>query len=164
MTSIGEYTFFGCSGLTRISLPEGVTSIGDEAFSGCRSLTSVFLPSSMTSIGAHAFADSPDLIEFYCFAKEVPSTGSNVFYHIDDWTTLYVPASSVTAYKSSKPWSDFARIIGLTDDEMAGVHAPAFSKGGETWYDLNGRKTANTQDGIHIIRYADGTTKKILVR
>ena len=41
VTSIGEYAFRGCSGLTSITIPDGVTSIGKYAFIGCSSLTSV---------------------------------------------------------------------------------------------------------------------------
>ncbi len=32
VTSIGDYAFFECYGLTSITIPEGVTSIGDSAF------------------------------------------------------------------------------------------------------------------------------------
>ena len=35
VTSIGDQAFQYCSGLTSITIPEGVTSIGDRAFSGC---------------------------------------------------------------------------------------------------------------------------------
>ena len=41
VTSIGNYTFYGCSSLTSITIPDGVTSIGRSAFYGCSGLTSV---------------------------------------------------------------------------------------------------------------------------
>ena len=41
VTSIGEYAFLGCSGLTSISIPESVTSIGYCAFLGCSGLASI---------------------------------------------------------------------------------------------------------------------------
>ena len=53
--SIGGHTFYNCSGLTSVTIPESVTSIGGSAFSGCSGLTSVTIPSSVTSIGGSAF-------------------------------------------------------------------------------------------------------------
>ena len=43
MTSIGQYAFWGCSGLTSVTIPNGVTSIGNGAFSGCTQLNSVYI-------------------------------------------------------------------------------------------------------------------------
>ena len=45
----------GCSGLTSIDIPDGVTSIGSKAFYGCSGLTSIDIPESVTSIGDEAF-------------------------------------------------------------------------------------------------------------
>ena len=45
---IGNYAFDGCSGLTSLTLPAGITSIGDEAFRGCSGLTSLNLPAGIT--------------------------------------------------------------------------------------------------------------------
>ncbi len=56
VTSIGEKTFYECSGLTSITIPESVTSIGYRAFYGCGGLTSITIPEGVTSIGSDAFS------------------------------------------------------------------------------------------------------------
>jgi hypothetical protein len=51
LTSIEEWAFSGCTGLTNIKLPESLISIGDDAFHECTGLTSIKLPKGLTSIG-----------------------------------------------------------------------------------------------------------------
>jgi hypothetical protein len=52
---MGIYTFWGCSGLTNVVIPDSVTSIGDYSFYQCTSLTSVKLSTNLTSIGNWVF-------------------------------------------------------------------------------------------------------------
>ena len=56
VTSIGDYAFSWCTGLTSITIPDSVTSIGELAFNGCTGLTSITIPEGVTSIGDYAFA------------------------------------------------------------------------------------------------------------
>ncbi|WP_277290288.1 leucine-rich repeat domain-containing protein, partial [Ruminococcus callidus] len=63
VTSIGDYAFSDCSGLTKITIPNGVTSIRDGAFSNCSGLTEITIPDSVTSIGDNAFSDCSGLTE-----------------------------------------------------------------------------------------------------
>ena len=55
VTSIGDYAFVDCSGLTSVTIPNSVTSIGRDAFYGCSGLTSVTIGNSVTVIGWDAF-------------------------------------------------------------------------------------------------------------
>jgi hypothetical protein len=41
VTSIGNFAFYYCTGLNRVTIPNSVTRIGDWAFYGCTSLTSI---------------------------------------------------------------------------------------------------------------------------
>ena len=55
VTSIGDYAFRDCYGLTSVTIGNSVTSIEDQAFYGCSGLTSITIPNSVTSIGYDAF-------------------------------------------------------------------------------------------------------------
>ena len=55
VTSIGEWTFYGCFSLTSVTIGNSVTNIGYAAFAYCSSLTSITIPNSVTSIGEDAF-------------------------------------------------------------------------------------------------------------
>ena len=61
VTSIGQYAFYGCYMLAKITFAESVTSIENEAFYGCTSLTSVTIPKGVTSIGLESFFGCPNL-------------------------------------------------------------------------------------------------------
>ena len=58
ITSIGDYAFMGCTGMTELTLPNSVTSIGRGTFVDCSGLTELTLPSSVTSIGVAAFSSN----------------------------------------------------------------------------------------------------------
>ncbi|MBQ6266964.1 MAG: InlB B-repeat-containing protein [Clostridia bacterium] len=55
VVAIGENAFSGCTGLTRVTVPDGVAQIGAGAFAGCTGLTRITLPESVTEIAAQAF-------------------------------------------------------------------------------------------------------------
>jgi len=61
LTSISDNTFYYCSGLTSVTIPNSVTSIGDNAFFYCEGLTSFTIPNNVTSIGEYAFFCCRDL-------------------------------------------------------------------------------------------------------
>ena len=50
---IGSYAFSGCSRLTSLTLPAGITKIGYVAFYGCSGLTSLNLSAGITEIGSY---------------------------------------------------------------------------------------------------------------
>ena len=76
----------------------------------------------MTSIGKEAFAYCENIENVYCYAEEVPSTDSYVFYDSNiENATLHVPASALEAYETTKPWSSFGTIKAI--DTTVGVES-----------------------------------------
>ena len=78
LKSIGEYAFYGCKGITSITIPNSVTSIGEGAFSYCSGLASIFIPNSVTSIGRYAFAGCSGLTSV-TIPESVISIGDRAF-------------------------------------------------------------------------------------
>ena len=95
VTSIGNYAFSYCSGLTSVTIPNSVTSIGSSAFSYCSGLTSVTIPNSVTSIESWAFAGCSGLTSI-TIPNSVTSIGELAFYSCSKLTSVTIP-NSVTS-------------------------------------------------------------------
>ena len=77
VTSIGDYSFEGCSSLVSITIGKSVSNIGSSAFSGCMNLTSIIIPNSVTAIGSYAFEDCKagliiELLKINFFTNQSP--------------------------------------------------------------------------------------------
>ena len=119
VTSIGDYAFLGCSGLTELTLPNGVRSIGNSAFSGCSGLTELTLPNGVTSIGESAFYLCSGLSKITSLAEIPPVCGSGVFDGVNKTNCkLIVPIVSVIAYKQAEVWNEFSNIKGFSGVEV----------------------------------------------
>jgi len=94
VTTIGNYAFSGCTGLTSVNIPNSVTSIGECAFllSG---LTNVTIPNSVTSIGSSAFAFCTGLTDV-TIGDSVTSIGNEAFYDCEGLTSITIPNSVTT--------------------------------------------------------------------
>ena len=116
ITSIGNYAFYDCSGLTSIEIPNSVTSIGGSAFAYCSGLTSIEIPNSVTSIGSYAFSGCDGLTSVTSLipAENLFAIDYNVFYYIDkNSCTLYVPAGAKETYAATRWWREFTNIVEL---------------------------------------------------
>ena len=95
VTSIGYSAFYGCTGLTSITIPSSVTSIEDYAFADCSSLTSITIPNSITSIDDYAFAGCSSLTSI-TIPNSVTSIGGSAFSGCTGLTSITIP-NSVTS-------------------------------------------------------------------
>ena len=88
VTSIDSYAFYGCNGLTSVTIPISVISIGNFAFYGCSSLTTIV-----------SEIDNPFSVD------------NSIFNGIDSNVLLIVPKGKKTIYQSTAGWSQFMNIV-----------------------------------------------------
>lgn len=109
---------FTSSGLTSVTIPDGVISIGKQAFYVCDFLVSITLPASVTDIGEQAFGACLGMRNFYNLSP-TPQVLNNAFEYIDLTSsaaythTLYVPSASIYLYQTADEWKEFYIIESL---------------------------------------------------
>ena len=140
VTTIDNYAFYGCSGLTSVTIPSSVTTIESWAFRDCSSLTSVVIPNSVTTIGQVAFYNCPQLssvvigsgvtsigiaafnyctalTSITCWAETPPSIDSSTFGGNQySNAQLYVPVGKKSAYQAANGWANFTNMHELEAD------------------------------------------------
>lgn len=89
VTSIGDYAFRDCSGITSVTIANNVTSIGSYAFYGCKGLQTVTIPNNVTSIGSYAFQDCSSVRELSIGDGIQKITGSS-FMNCSSINKLYI--------------------------------------------------------------------------
>lgn len=160
---LGTHAFYGCRGLTSLTLPSGLTSIGSWAFTGCSSLTSLSLPSGLTSIGDGAFYGCSGLTSIYVYAEKMPKLGTNMFDDCDaKKCTVYVPKGTYDDY-----WlSEFGYFENIVEFEATGINNVITSNDAKelSRYSVNGQRLSAPTKGLNIVKYSDGSVKKVAVQ
>ena len=136
---IGEYAFAYCSGLTSLTLPAGITSIGEYAFAYCSGLTSI-----------------------YVYAEKVPRIGRYAFEGCASRKcTLYVPKGTYDNYRLS----EFGYFENIVEFDATGIDKTTTSTDVEevSRYSLNGQRLVGPTKGLNIVKYSDGSMKKVAV-
>ena len=160
---IGNYAFSHCSGLTSLILPSSVTEIGESAFEGCIRLASLTLPSSVTSIGKSAFEGCSGLTSIYVSWESPLSIDASTFKDANTGKCiLYVPKGTYDDYWLSN-WGIFENIV---EYDATGIdHITTSGEAKEiSRYAADGQRLEVPAKGLNIVKYSDGSVKKVVVQ
>ena len=164
ITEIQNDAFRNCSGLTSLNLPDGITEIGNNVFYGCSGLTSLTLPDGIIWIAPDAFNGCFGLTSIYVYAEKVPLIGGNAFAGVDvKKCTVYVPMGTRDDYRLSGFGDYFENIV---EFEATGIDKTTTSTEVEevARYSVNGQRLSAPTKGLNIVKYSDGSVKKVAVQ
>ena len=160
---IGSYSFYKGVNLTSLTLPSSVTTIGYSAFRGCSGLTSLTLPSSVTSIGKSAFEGCSGLTSIYVSWESPLSIDASTFKDANTGKCiLYVPKGTYDDYWLSN-WGIFENIV---EYDATGIdHITTSGEAKEiSRYAADGQRLEVPAKGLNIVKYSDGSVKKVVVQ
>lgn len=113
---IDFYVREGHTGYLEIVVGDYIESIAAWAFKNQTKIQSITLSSTVTNIKGDTQAYSPfvgctGLSTLYCLSMSPPALPPNAFADAAQGFTIYVPASSVSAYRTATNWSTYASRI-----------------------------------------------------
>jgi len=140
-------------------IPNEVAEIKQYAFEGYDGLTSVVIPSSVIEIGDHAFDDC-NLESVISYCETPPTCGDYAFYGSYS-ALLKVPEGSKEDYANAYEWRKFTNI-----NEIAGICKANVEENSVevTRYDIYGRLLTEPTKGINIVKYSDGSMRKVIIK
>ena len=129
-----------CQALTTISLPAGLQLIDKGFLSLCRNLRTIY-----------AYMPDPKALIY----------GDNFYYESRDWT-LYVPKGTKNAYQNSE-WRYCKEIIEM---ETSGIDSVILNPDAKevSRFSADGQRLAVPVKGLNIVKYSDGTVRKVVVK
>ena len=122
--------FQGCTSLTNVILPQGLTSIGTMAFMDCTSLVSIAIPASVVFIGSKYYMERSSVFTNCPLLKTITINGLEPI-NIGETTfdastyinaTLKIPVGTKNKYMTAMNWKNF-----FTIDEDANINDDIFS-------------------------------------
>ena len=177
VTSIGSDAFSHCSSLTNLYyiiddefetyLSKGHPYIdvncGIEYYLNDKKITSVVIPSTITALGEYAFQKCRDLTSVYV-SWPTPISAGSAFSGVGiSKCTLYVPQGTEQDYWLADVWGDFGNIV---EYDPTGIDMVTTSTDTKelSRYSVNGQRLSAPTKGLNIVKYSDGSVKKVAVQ
>ena len=114
------------------------------------------------SLGRYCFYGCLSLISIYMLPSTPPITVGFIFANTPLETVYVVDEDAKTAYQAHAPWSEYEIVVMPTGIEEVETDKTAPTIVG--YYNLNGKLINGKQRGAVIVRYSDGTMRKVLVK
>ena len=109
VSSLGYACFYSCTDLISITLPNSVTSLGNSCFNNCTGLTSITLPDSVTSLGEGCFSRCTRLTNIqlnWNTTTEIITYNSTWIYEASANVKFSIPNSTTSLYTAKGYPSD----------------------------------------------------------
>lgn len=159
---IGHNAFSKCTSLKSIELPYSLNNMGISVFYGCTALTSVTIPKNIRYISDYTFHSCNSLESIYALNPQgIGIKGKPFEEYTQSQCTLYIPEGSMDNYKRGEEWNAFNHIVEFSPTGINGVHSAAERREVER-YDTSGRRLTSPTKGLNIVRFNDGTTRKVM--
>ena len=126
-------------------------------------MTSLTIPSSVILIDYFAFSDCSGLTSIYVYPEKIPKLGGIVFDGCDAKNcTVYVPIGTYDDYRSS----EFGYFENIKEFDATGIDKVTTSTDAKelSRYSVNGQRLSAPAKGLNIVKYSDGSVKKVAVQ
>ena len=177
ITEIDSYAFEGCTGLKDVCfningdfetyLTKGHPYIGVgcgiKYYLNDKEITSIVVPSSVTTLGKYAFQRCSNLLSVYV-SWPTPISAYKTFSETNlGKCTLYVPQGTEQDYWLADVWGDFGKIV---EYDPTGIDRVTTSTDAKelSRYSVNGQRLSAPAKGLNIVKYSDGSVKKVVVQ
>ena len=177
ITEIDSYAFKGCTGLKDVSFyingdfetyltkdhPCIEVGCGIKYYLNDEEITSIVVPSSVTILGMYAFQRCSNLLSVYV-SWPTPISAYKTFSETNlGKCTLYVPQGTEQDYWLANVWGDFGKIV---EFDATGIDKVTTSNDAKelSRYSVNGQRLSAPAKGLNIVKYSDGSVKKVVVQ
>lgn len=139
------------------------TTVNENMFDRCTHLRTIILGENIKNINNGSFEHTDSLLDIRLLANNPPSINGTPGFSNNQYLNakIYVPKNSLESYQSSEVWKDFWNI---EESDFSASMLPILDdreKYPIGIYNLKGILLKKPNKGINIIKYSDGTLKKI---